>query len=242
MTPQKVFYFALSVLVTTWAFYLIYFGLIYTGTSPEKAHEQWGLLGDFLGGTLNPVLTFLTIIILIKSLSLQREETEKIKQFESIRSFESHFFNMIDSQKVLFNNFKVSFDVKGDEITKEAGSAVVAIEDIIVHLKDNGKSDADISLFLEDLDHDDSIYSAIRTFSVITKLISKKLSNDNGFSEKERKEYLEILINYTDFSQIRLVLLSIKYMNNSQLSSLKDSKEFLEVLKDIGVSSYLDDI
>ena len=242
MTPRKVIGFAFIVLLLAWVGYAAYFGFFYEGQSPDKAHEQWGLLGDFLGGTLNPILTFLTIIILIKSLSIQRSESEKNKQFETVRSFESHFFNMIDSQKVLFNNFRLSFDVNGAEVTKEAGSAVVALEDVIVHLKDNGKTDDDIKSLLDDLDNDDSIYSAVRTFSVITKLIDKKLSDENGFGESERKEYLEILLNYTDFSLIRLVLLSIKYMDNSQLMVLKGSKEFLEVLRDIGVSAYLDDI
>jgi hypothetical protein len=242
MTPRKVIGFAFTVLVLAWLVYFGYFSFFYSGDTPDKAHEQWALLGDFLGGTLTPVLTFLTIIILIKSLALQRDEIEKNKQFEKVRSFESHFFNMIESQKSLFNGFRLTFEANGTAVTKSAGSAVVALEDIIVHLKDNGKSNDEISFFLDELDCDDSIYSAIRTFAVITKLIDKKLSAESGFNENERKEYLEILLNYTDFSLIRLVLVSMKYMNNPQLLALKDSREFLEVLKNIGISSYLDEI
>lgn len=242
MTSKNVVGFAFIILLLGWLLYFGYFGFYYEGPSPEKAHEKWALLGDFLGGTLNPILTFLTIVILIKSLTLQRESVEKSKEFESIRSFESHFFNMIESQKKLFNGFKLSFNLTESHVTKSSGSAVVALEDIIVHLKDNGKSDDDITNLLEELDSDDSIYSAIRTFTVITKLIEKNLSTKNGFDEIKRKEYFEILLNYTDFSLIRLVLLSMKYMKNSQLNSLKESKEFLEVLREIGVSSYLDDI
>ncbi|EPH1136286.1 hypothetical protein L4679_004389 [Pseudomonas aeruginosa] len=34
--------------------------------------EQWGQLGDYIGGTLNPILSFITIILLIKTLIIQK--------------------------------------------------------------------------------------------------------------------------------------------------------------------------
>lgn len=237
MTPNRLAILALAVLVMAWLAYWYNFGYL-LNYNVSKSQEHWGLLGDFLGGVLNPILTFLTIVILIKSLSLQKDDIEKNKQFEKVRSFESHFFNMIDSQKVLFNNFKIVFDVNGVSVIKTSGTAVIACEDIIVHFKNNNKSYEDIKLVISDLDAEDSIYSMVRTFSVIAKLVGKKLSDSNGFSEAERKEYYEVLLSYTDFSLVRLVLICMRYTDTEQVTYLKQNKEFLEVLKTAGVGEY----
>ncbi len=36
--------------------------------------EKWGVFGDFVGGTLNPLLSFLALIILLRTFSMQRKE------------------------------------------------------------------------------------------------------------------------------------------------------------------------
>jgi len=237
MTPNKLVLLALAVLVMAWLAYWYNFGHL-LDYDVSNSQEHWGLLGDFLGGVLNPIFTFLTILILIKSLSLQKDDIEKNKKFEKIRSFESHFFNMIDSQKVIFNNFKIVFDINNVSVIKTSGSAVIACEDIIIHLKNNNKSYEEIKSVIGDLDVDDSIYSMVRTFCVIAKLVGKKQSDSNGFSEIERKEYYEVLLNYTDFSLVRLVLISMRYTDTEQVNYLKQNKEFLEVLKTAGVAEY----
>lgn len=44
---------------------------------------QLSYLGDFIGGLLNPILTFLTVLILLRALFLQQEELGKVtKQLE----------------------------------------------------------------------------------------------------------------------------------------------------------------
>ncbi|EMY63538.1 hypothetical protein [Leptospira terpstrae] len=47
------------------------------GISDEQA--VWGSFGDYIGGILNPILTFITIIYLIKSHTLQIDETREIQ-------------------------------------------------------------------------------------------------------------------------------------------------------------------
>ncbi|WP_156152796.1 MULTISPECIES: hypothetical protein [Pseudomonas] len=42
--------------------------------------EHWGQFGDYLGGTLNPFLSFITIIILIATLKSQKEELATSKE------------------------------------------------------------------------------------------------------------------------------------------------------------------
>jgi hypothetical protein len=237
MTSKRIVLFAFSILALTWIAYWYNFGFLQDQGISKTANE-WALLGDFLGGVLNPILTFLTILILIQSLTLQKNENDKTKQFEKIRSFELHFFNMIDSQKVLFNNLRLRFNANDIVVIKTAGSAVISLEDIVIHLKDNGKTSEDIKLAIESFDHDDSIYSATRTFAIIAKLVQKKLSNEHGFSTVERKEYYEILLSYTDFSLIRLILITMKYLKNAQVSALQENIEFIETLKSAGIEEY----
>ncbi|WP_339719041.1 hypothetical protein [uncultured Paraglaciecola sp.] len=241
MTSKKIVLFAFLILAFTWGAYWYNFGYLQSQGISKTANE-WALLGDFLGGVLNPILTFLTILILIKSLTLQKNENNKTKKFEKIRSFELHFFNMIDSQKVLFNNLKLKFDAGDVAVIKTAGAAVISIEDIVIHLKDNGKKNEDIKVALESLDNDDSIYSATRTFAIIAKLVQKKLSDQNGFTNEDRKEYYEVLLNFTDYSLIRLILITMKYFDNAQVTALRENIEFLETLKSAGIEEYAREI
>lgn len=41
---------------------------------------RWGEFGDFLGGTLNPILGFLTVIILVSTLKVQRKELRESRK------------------------------------------------------------------------------------------------------------------------------------------------------------------
>ena len=241
MTPNRVVIAAFLILFITWLAYWYNFGHLLS-FQISKSQEHWGLLGDFLGGVLNPILTFLTIVILIKSLSLQKTELDKTKHYEKLKSFESHFFNMIASQKTLFNSFQIIFNVQNVAIIKTSASAVITLEDIIITLKDNGKEFVDIQNIVNQYDAEDSIYSVTRTFCVIAKLVKNMLSEENGFTKKDRKDYYEILLNYTDFSLVRLIMIAIKYTDNPQVQSLRGNIEFIDVLKDMDVKSYLDDI
>jgi uncharacterized membrane protein len=81
------------------------------------ANGDWGTFGDYLGGTLNPILSFLSLIALLTTIVLQskeleltrdelkrsataQEDTKKIldKQSETLRrqKFESTFFSLLD--------------------------------------------------------------------------------------------------------------------------------------------------
>ena len=80
----------------------------------SQSQEVWGQMGDFLGGTLNPVLTFITVFLLICSLNHQfranlslEEQLEINKKNEYLRTFETSFFHLINCQNEIFRNFKI---------------------------------------------------------------------------------------------------------------------------------------
>jgi len=75
--------------------------------------DVWGQFGDFVGGTLNPMLGFISVLVLAATLNLQRKElaearkaalennnilAEQLKVMH-IQSLENTFFKMVDEYK-----------------------------------------------------------------------------------------------------------------------------------------------
>lgn len=87
-----------------------------------KKQDIWGQFGDYVGGTLNPMLSFVTIMILLYTGNLQRKELDKaseqlkisenslIKQIEISKKqqFEVTFFQML----TLFNEITSSIETR----------------------------------------------------------------------------------------------------------------------------------
>jgi hypothetical protein len=238
MKPNHIVLVALGLVIVTWLGYWINFG--HMGLSGKN--DDWAQFGDFVGGTLNPILTFLTIVILIHSLKIQKDDSEKTKKFEKIRSFESHFFNMIETQKSLFNDLKINFGSNASPDIKTSGAAALQIEDVVINLKEAGNNLSRIRHAIETIDSEDAIYTTIRTFAVVVNLIDKKLTTEEGFTEQERLDYYEILINYTDYSLFKLLLISIKYLDNAQVLRIKANKEFSKSIEFVGAGEYFRDI
>ena len=93
------------------AFLLVIFSFVLNFHTQSISDElqDWNNFGGYVGGTLGPLLSFLSVVLLIKTLELQRkssksleDEIERTKQQDKLKTFESHFFNMVSSQK---NNF-----------------------------------------------------------------------------------------------------------------------------------------
>ncbi len=97
--------------------FAIYFFKFHSQIISEDA-AKWGVFGDFVGGTLNPFLSFLALIILLRTFSMQHEELaiqrEELKDTKEIlkaqsqtqvkQQFESTFFALLDlHNRVLAN-------------------------------------------------------------------------------------------------------------------------------------------
>jgi hypothetical protein len=79
---------------------------------------KWGVFGDFVGGTLNPFLSFLALIILLRTFSmqqneleLQREELSETKKILEIQTktqlkqqFDSTFFALLNVHNQVFQD------------------------------------------------------------------------------------------------------------------------------------------
>lgn len=203
----------------------------------------WGQLGDYAGGLLNPILSFFSLVLLIKSLTLQneanvaiRKELKNNEKTEKLRTFETQFFNMINSQKLLFDSFKIEIRNGNGVLVKEGVKAVIEIEDEIERLRGVNKNDDEIYNFINKLDSSDKIFGSTRSFYVIVKMISEKLSDVNGFTANERRSHLLTLVNFTDFSLLRLIMISMQFMDYQSTEYLKNDREFNSVLEEVGLS------
>ena len=216
-----------------------YFELKY-GISNDPA--VWGQLGDYFGGLLNPMLSFISLVLLIKSLTLQnqanqdlRHEISETRKTEKLRSFEVQLFNMIDSQRASLSTFKLEFEEGGTPITKYGVEAIIMLEDAIETLRNESGNSNDATEYLEEIDSTDQIFGATRVFYNMVKMISEKLSNTNGFSPEDRAAHYLTLINFTDFSLLRLVMMSAQFMEYPSTEYLKSNAEFNAVLKETGL-------
>ncbi|OYY93181.1 MAG: hypothetical protein B7Y41_12715 [Hydrogenophilales bacterium 28-61-23] len=102
----------------------------------EQSPAGWGQLGDYFGGVLNPIFSFLTILALVLTLTLQsrelklsREElelsrTELRKSAEALRgqnkaidrqSFEQTFFSWLNTYRELLASIELS---SNDEVLR----------------------------------------------------------------------------------------------------------------------------
>ncbi len=226
--------------------YLAYFVNFYLILDYKVSNDSaiWGQLGGYAGGILSPLLSFVSIVLLIKSLSLQneannslRKELKNNEKTEKIRSFETLFFNLVNSQKKLFESFKVDF-IKGDELIQLLEiEAVMKIEDDIEEIREvRGGGDQEVKKYLEGLDKKDKIFGLSRAFYIIVMMTSEKLSDSEGFSEIERKTYFMSLVNFTDFAQLRLIMICVQFMDYESTKYIRSSMEFKKVIEDLGMS------
>jgi uncharacterized membrane protein len=87
----------------------------------QAADKNWGTFGDFLGGVLNPVLTFLSFMALLFTIILQQREIHGAKEDAKVlqdqrradrlsserMQFENTFFQMVSIHNTIVNSIDV---------------------------------------------------------------------------------------------------------------------------------------
>ncbi|ADD69570.1 conserved hypothetical protein [Denitrovibrio acetiphilus DSM 12809] len=113
---------------------------------------------------------------------------------------------------------------------------IIEIEEEIEIFRGREASNEKIIELLNNIDANDQIFSATRRFYIMVKMVSDKLSDENGFSENDRSSHLFTLINFTDFSLLRLIMMSMQFMSYQSTEYLKNDNEFNSVLQEVGIN------
>ncbi|QOV55133.1 hypothetical protein CA266_06755 [Serratia marcescens] len=234
---------SLIIMAGVLALYYLWFGPGFSGKT-----DAWGQFGDYFGGVLNPILTFTSVVLLIRSIDLQRDannslitENKRQEKLEKRKDFEFRFYNLIDSQKKLFDEFYILTPaINGDKTYKNV-AAVNYIEDIILKSNQRGITGGSISVIISNIDShsNEQIYSSVRKFYLSVRLIDTVITQENGFDEKDRKDYFESLINFSDFSLVRLITITLMYLTWQNIVYMKNCDDFMNVLKSTGLDSYM---
>jgi len=215
-----------------------YFNLGYVISNDPS---DWVNFSDYAGGLTGPILSFISLILLIESLNLQnnankelRNEVKQNHKNEQLRSFETYFFGLLEAQKSSFANFKLDFpDYLGGK-SLAGVSAIRELEDQIQKIRDRDGLDDEIQQSIEETDKDERVYNTIRTFYNIVKMTTERLSNENNFDDKTRKSQFQTLITFTEFSQLRLVMICMQFIDCPSTNYLKSNQEFMDVLIELG--------
>ena len=236
---KKILTTSVLIMIIVWGAYYLNFGI--NGDVSQKT-DVWGQFGDYVGGVLNPILSFISIYLLINSLSLQRQanaslvdEIKRQEKLEDFKKFELRFFHLVDSLDKTFSRFKVcigDIESKDDGVFEEykGGAAVTYIEDSIFALVDESVDKRIIIKWLDDVDADDGLFSVVRRFYLIVKLINE--------SEFDKEDYREMLISLIDIKIITLVAIACSYYQWEIVHYINHSG----ILKREGINEFIDKI
>lgn len=215
---------AALLILAMWLLYFYQFGYrVPSELSPKQ--EVWGQFGDFLGGVLNPVLTFITMMFLAGSLRLQAEantqlieDSRRNERIEKIRKFEIQFFNLIDLLKTNFDKLTITINDTNYSSTK----AVTEIENHLLEMIHEEKTKSELVDFLINLDSNDDVFSATRTLSLLIQKIESQCL------EEHKKEYYALLKGLLSHKFICLIIIYSNYFEWSHLKEIEKSGIFDE--------------
>lgn len=155
-------------LISVWG---VYFWQFHGGLSGSQG--DWGTFGDFTGGVVNPLLNFITIYILITQFKTVKDDLDRQRSDEKIKTFESSFFSFTT---IALNEYK-TFEIKADQICYRGPESVGYIENFFEYQSQLG---ADVGKKFNELDQSvhDGIYSLVSSFCVVFKLIEDTCPSD----------------------------------------------------------------
>lgn len=203
----------------------------------SSSSEEWAHFGDFYGGLLGPLLSFLSILILLWTLKNQENDL-KVKQDEGT------FFKMLDFLNRTIDNVEIRF--RSGSLKSEARNGNSAINFIVRNLVDE----------LDDLlEHDKLNKNELtKIFQEICKQYRSSLGSffrltenilifidQSSFDFKVKLQYVSILKSMLPQSHKLLIFYDgVVGKDKDHLKELLEKYEFFEFLEsdDNGASQY----
>ena len=203
--------------------------------------NEWAQLGDYIGGTLNPILSFASVLLIVRSLDLQRlannalqKQISESQRTELTRAFEAKFYGMLKVQSENFSRLAIT-KPNGEQAV--SADAVIWIEAMIENIRSRGGDDAEVLQFLEQIDTRDQLYGLLRGFYVTVKFIINGLSDPTRFEKSDRELEITNLINFSDFALVRLYKMMMQFTQSPAALYLGSCEELGSVMHDLGLDA-----
>lgn len=143
---------------------------------PPANRSDWGAMGDFFGGILNPLFTFVTVMFLLYSLVLQNRELAN-----SARSASDTAKNNLEQERIA----KESLELQVEESKQQR---ILTEKLIAANEKQVFATESQIQLMQQSA-HEEHIFKRIeQSEKVIERCLSSKLYNDNYLIELAKEE------------------------------------------------------
>jgi hypothetical protein len=120
-----VFFSFIIILAAMLGLYIYRFGIT-TSTS----QSTWGAFGDFIGGILNPLVSFFTLIVAVSVWKLQRlqlaatkKELEETREAIKIQTFDQFFMSVLASHRAMSE--QVSLVDQAESTTIQTGKRAI---------------------------------------------------------------------------------------------------------------------
>lgn len=115
------------VIVVAFSIFVVARYVINFGTDLSASNSDWGTFGDYIGGTLNPVIAGFAFYWIIQSYRLQKEELSEARELlqkqNSVlneQNFESMFFQLMSLLNELIKDLSLTGLKNGDESDEES--------------------------------------------------------------------------------------------------------------------------
>ncbi len=94
MKNMLIIFTAIALVIFAISQVVIYYFSTFGELGDQKS--DWGTFGDFIGGTLNPLLSFLGFCALLYTIFIQRKQIDDDKKDREKQQFESTFFSLLN--------------------------------------------------------------------------------------------------------------------------------------------------
>ena len=175
--------------------------------------EKWGQFGDYVGGVLNPGLSFISIILVCLTLYATSKQS-------AIQSFESILFELIRFHKENLMDIKVSYNDGKDHFQgRDALKSYVTEVKLILFgvVEDELPVDVRIKLAIDEVYLSDEAFSNVGHYFRNIYHIFKHIDESSFLSAKEKRKYAKLV--------------------RAQLSSIESGALFLNGLSSNGAAS-----
>lgn len=191
----------ITIALTVIIFYVYNFG----NNELSSDTGDWGTFGDYIGGTLNPILAFFSFLALCHTIHLQNKQLQLSEKTQTIQRFEGLFTYMANELSRMQGNLN---DLSIQNILKRSGRKSYRYVEIRNTLGRNAKYS----------------HFCIYLYQII-KLIDDQ--DDNIISFQDKKRYSNIIRSNLNTSSIQLC-----FLNNITLGSYDDDfKKYKRLLE-----------